>query len=75
MMMFMRPRPADAPAPGHTPPFTRAVVVTAAIAILVLGIFPTSAIRWAEKSGLVAQRVLVPGAGLPPLPPRPPATR
>ena len=71
MMMFMRPRPADAPAPGRTPPFTRAVVVTAAIAILALGIFPTSAIRWAEKSGLVAHRVLVPGAGVAPMPARP----
>jgi NADH-quinone oxidoreductase subunit N len=47
MVMFMRPRSADAAPVPATPSFTRAVMVTAAILILVLGLAPDLAVRYA----------------------------
>ena len=52
MTMFMRPRPEDAPPPARTPGLTRAVIATAALAILAFGLFPSAMIGWAERSGL-----------------------
>jgi NADH:ubiquinone oxidoreductase subunit 2 (subunit N) len=48
MVMFMRPRPADAPAVPRTPGWTRFVMVACAAAILILGILPDYAVRYAS---------------------------
>jgi NADH-quinone oxidoreductase subunit N len=40
MVMFMRPRAADAPALRPVPAFTSAVVTVAAVALVIFGIFP-----------------------------------
>ncbi len=50
MVMFMKPRQEDAVFPARTGPLTRAVIWTAAVLILVLGIFPNSVASWSEKS-------------------------
>ena len=47
MVMFMRPRREDAPAVGATPAWTRFVMVAAAATILILGILPDYAVRYA----------------------------
>jgi NADH-quinone oxidoreductase subunit N len=47
MVMFMRPRPADAPAIPRTPAWTGFVMVACAAAILILGIFPDYTVRYA----------------------------
>ena len=47
MVMFMRPRLADAVAVGRTPGWTRFVMVACAAAILILGILPDYAVRYA----------------------------
>jgi NADH-quinone oxidoreductase subunit N len=47
MVMFMRPRRADAPAIGRTPALTRFVMVATAVTILVLGVAPDLAVRFA----------------------------
>jgi NADH-quinone oxidoreductase subunit N len=53
MVMFMRPRAADA-APVTAPAgWTRSVIAVAAILILVLGILPNSVVRWTQRSGTV----------------------
>jgi NADH-quinone oxidoreductase subunit N len=48
MVMFMRPRPADAPTIPRTPGWTRFVMVACAAAILILGILPDYAVRYAS---------------------------
>jgi NADH-quinone oxidoreductase subunit N len=58
MVMFMRPRPAAAAALPRSGAFTRTVAVTAAVAIIVLGLFPDFVVR-ATSRGWV-------GAGQPP---------
>jgi NADH-quinone oxidoreductase subunit N len=47
MVMFMRPRAGDAPAVPRTPAWTRFVMVACAAAILILGILPDYAVRYA----------------------------
>ena len=47
MVMFMRPRLADAPAIGHTRGWTRVVMVATAATILILGVLPDLAVRYA----------------------------
>ncbi|MEO7712868.1 MAG: NADH-quinone oxidoreductase subunit N [Gemmatimonadaceae bacterium] len=47
MVMFMRPRLADAAVVGRTPGWTRFVMVACAAAILILGILPDYAVRYA----------------------------
>ncbi len=48
MVMFMKPRPDDAPVPGATPALTRAVLLFSVIAILLLGIVPDRFVRLAR---------------------------
>ncbi|MFN2603241.1 MAG: NADH-quinone oxidoreductase subunit N [Gemmatimonadaceae bacterium] len=50
MVMFMRPRPANAPVCPPAGNWTRFVIATAAILIIVLGIVPNSVLRWTERS-------------------------
>jgi len=47
MVMFMRPRREDAPAVGATPAWTQFVMVAAAATILILGVMPDLAVRYA----------------------------
>ncbi len=47
MLMFMRPPRADAPVVARTPGWTRFVMVACAAAILILGIMPDYAVRYA----------------------------
>ncbi len=47
MVMFMRPRREDAPGVGATPAWTQFVMVAAAAAILILGVLPDYAVRYA----------------------------
>ncbi|HEY2026853.1 MAG TPA: NADH-quinone oxidoreductase subunit N [Gemmatimonadaceae bacterium] len=49
MVMFMRRRAADAPAIGRVPGWTRFVVIGAAAAILLLGVAPDLAVRFAQE--------------------------
>jgi len=48
MVMFMRPRRGDAPVVPATPGWTRAVMVITTAAILILGLVPDYAIRYAS---------------------------
>lgn len=48
MVMFMRHRAADAPAVGRVPAWTRFVVIAAAAGILLLGVAPDLAVRYAQ---------------------------
>jgi NADH-quinone oxidoreductase subunit N len=48
MVMFMRPRPADAPPIPRTPAWTGFVMVACAAAILIIGIFPDYTVRYAS---------------------------
>jgi NADH-quinone oxidoreductase subunit N len=48
MVMFMRPRPADAPVIPRTPGWTGFVMLACAAAILILGILPDYAVRYAS---------------------------
>ena len=47
MVMFMRPRREDAPGVGATPAWTQFVMVAAAATILILGVMPDLAVRYA----------------------------
>jgi NADH-quinone oxidoreductase subunit N len=47
MVMFMRPRREDAPAVSRTPAWTQFVMVAAAATILILGVAPDLALRYA----------------------------
>lgn len=53
MLMFMKDRPSDHRV-GTTGPFTRVVIGTTAVAILVLGIAATPLVRWAEQGSPIA---------------------
>lgn len=48
MVMFMRPRAAEAPAVARTGAWTRFVVVACAVAIIVIGIVPDYTVRYAS---------------------------
>jgi NADH-quinone oxidoreductase subunit N len=48
MVMFMRPRPADAPVIPRTPALTGFVMLACAAAILIIGIFPDYTVRYAS---------------------------
>ena len=50
MVMFMKPRPADAYSPGKVPGMTRFVIATCAIVLLVVGIWPQPVLRVARRS-------------------------
>ncbi len=52
MVMFMKDRPSDH-AVGRTGPFTRIIIGTTAVAILVLGVMATPLVRWAEQGAPV----------------------
>ncbi|MDF1501461.1 NADH-quinone oxidoreductase subunit N [Roseisolibacter sp. H3M3-2] len=52
MVMFMRPRPADAAPFPDTPAWTRSVIVGAAVLLLALGLYPSPIVRWARSSSL-----------------------
>jgi NADH-quinone oxidoreductase subunit N len=52
MVMFMKPRPEGAAAPGATPGLTRAVVLVTVIAILLLGIVPDQVVRLARAGNM-----------------------
>ncbi len=58
MVMFMRPRRDGAPAVGRTPGWTRFVMLACAAAILILGILPDYAVRYASVG---QPRVTAPG--------------
>jgi NADH-quinone oxidoreductase subunit N len=50
MVMFMRPRKADAYVPPPVGTWTRVVVASAAVLIIALGILPNSVVRWTDRS-------------------------
>ena len=50
MVMFMKARPADAPAPLKVPGMTRFVIATCAIVLLVVGIWPRTVLSVARRS-------------------------
>ncbi len=52
MVMFMRPRAADAPTLPAAPRWTQTVIFGAAGLLLVLGLYPTPIVRWARSSSL-----------------------
>lgn len=49
--MFMKPRPADAPAPPASGPLTRMVLVATAALILLLGLFPSRLVSITRDNG------------------------
>lgn len=53
MVMFMRPRKADALPFLRTGGWTKLVIAAAAVLILVLGVLPNSVIEWTQRSGNV----------------------
>jgi NADH-quinone oxidoreductase subunit N len=68
-VMFMRRRADDAPALPATPRWTGAVVAACALLLLVLGVYPGPAVRWAQSAALrPALGALAPGRGAPALP-------
>ena len=68
MVMFMRPRRPEALLVDRTPGWTRFVMMACAAAILILGILPDYAVRYAQV-GL--PRLTVPMDAVAPAPPRP----
>ena len=50
MVMFMRPRPEGAPVPPASSRLLRFVIASAVVGILVLGIYPSPAVRLAQKA-------------------------
>jgi NADH-quinone oxidoreductase subunit N len=51
MVMFMRPRPAGAPLPPRRPGgWTRFVIATSAVLIIVFGVLPNAILRWTSRS-------------------------
>ena len=67
MVMFMRPRRDGAPVVGRTPGWTRFVMLACAAAILILGILPDYAVRYASVG---QPRVTAPGDAAAAAPPR-----
>jgi NADH-quinone oxidoreductase subunit N len=53
MVMFMRPRKADALPLARTGGWTKFVIAAAAVLILVLGVLPNSVVRWTQRSSNV----------------------
>jgi NADH:ubiquinone oxidoreductase subunit 2 (subunit N) len=53
MVMFMRPRKADALPIARTGGWTKFVIAAAAVLILVLGVLPNSVVRWTQRSSSV----------------------
>jgi len=53
MVMFMRPRADDALPVAPSTGWTRTVIATAAVLILVLGLLPNSVVRWTQRSATV----------------------
>jgi NADH-quinone oxidoreductase subunit N len=51
-VMFMRRRADDAPDLPATPAWTGGVVAACAVVLLVLGLYPTPAVRWAQAAAL-----------------------
>jgi NADH-quinone oxidoreductase subunit N len=70
MVMFMRPRREDAPVIGSTPALTRFVMVATAAVILILGVAPDLAVRFAVVG---TPRLSVPDVVAKAAPPQPPA--
>ena len=68
MVMFMRPRPADAPPVARTMGWTRFVVVACALAILIIGIAPDYTVRYASVG---VPRLALPGDSTTTAPPPP----
>lgn len=68
MVMFMRPRPADAPTLPATAPWTQTVIFGSAALLLALGLYPTPIVRWARSSSLQPASVVA-GPAPAPLPP------
>ena len=68
MVMFMRPRRSEAPVVDRTPGWTRFVMVACAAAILILGILPDYAVRYAQVG---QPRVSAPTDAAIEAPPRP----
>ncbi len=68
MVMFMRPRRDGAPVVARTPGWTRFVMLACAAAILLLGILPDYAVRYASVG---QPRVTAPGDAAAVVPPRP----
>jgi NADH-quinone oxidoreductase subunit N len=52
MVMFMRPRNAGAPEYERAGGWTRLVIATAAVLIIVLGVLPNQVVRWTQRSQL-----------------------
>jgi NADH-quinone oxidoreductase subunit N len=52
MVMFMRARPADAPEPPVTAPWTRSVIMAAVVLLLAVGLYPAPLVRWARARSL-----------------------
>jgi NADH-quinone oxidoreductase subunit N len=65
MVMFMRPRPADAPAVARVPGATRFVIGATAALILLLGIYPTPLLRFASENTLSVEASGAPPVGAP----------
>jgi NADH-quinone oxidoreductase subunit N len=60
MVMFMRPRKADAPICPRAGGWTRMVIAVSAVLIIVLGILPNSVVKWTQRSQpLIASDALV----------------
>ena len=64
MVMFMRPRPGNAIPVTSPSGWTRSVIVAAAILIVVLGILPSSVVRWTQRSGNVQPVSAAPSTGV-----------
>lgn len=54
MVMFMRPRAEGAPVPPGASPVLRAVIATAVAGILVLGLWPSPAVRLAQHAAALS---------------------
>jgi NADH-quinone oxidoreductase subunit N len=61
LVMFMRPRPADAPMPPRRAGgWTQLVIASAAVLILFFGILPNAILRWTSRSHPVVAGVTSP---------------
>jgi NADH-quinone oxidoreductase subunit N len=62
MVMFMRPRPADAPVLPAVPGATRFIIGATVVLILLFGVYPQPVIRFARSSTLVTPALAAPPA-------------
>ncbi|HSJ63766.1 MAG TPA: NADH-quinone oxidoreductase subunit N [Gemmatimonadaceae bacterium] len=62
MVMFMRPRPADAPVLPTVPGATRFIIGATVVLILLFGVYPQPVIRFARSSTLVTPALAAPSA-------------